>query len=335
MTNKTPDLGVSIAVVIPCYRVKTHIMDVLDNIPDCVSHIYCIDDACPDGSGDYIEEKCHDKRVKVLRHTVNQGVGGAVITGYKAAKADNAMIAVKIDGDGQMDPQLLPYFVKPIIDGEADYTKGNRFYFPANVRSMPRLRLFGNIALSFITKISSGYWDLFDPTNGYTALHLSVLDLLSIDRIAKRYFFETDMLYRLNICRCVVRDIPMEAIYGDEQSSLKIKDVLLSFAGNNLKNFVKRVVYNYFLRDFNVASLEILFGPLLLLSGLLFGGYEWYISILNDEPATAGTVMIAALQIILGVMFLLSALNYDIQSVPRNPVHKFKRKMDILDKFKS
>lgn len=326
MTNKTPDLGVSIAVVIPCYRVKTHIMDVLDNIPDCVSYIYCIDDACPDGSGDYIEKKCHDKRVKVLRHTVNQGVGGAVITGYKAAKADNAMIAVKIDGDGQMDPQLLPYFVKPIIDGEADYTKGNRFYFPANVRSMPRLRLFGNIALSFITKISSGYWDLFDPTNGYTALHLSVLDLLSIDRIAKRYFFETDMLYRLNICRCVVRDIPMEAIYGDEQSSLKIKDVLLSFAGNNLKNFVKRVVYNYFLRDFNVASLEILFGPLLLLSGLLFGGYEWYISILNDEPATAGTVMIAALQIILGVMFLLSALNYDIQSVPRNPVHKFKQK---------
>ncbi len=326
MTNKTPDLGVSIAVVIPCYRVKTHIMDVLDKIPDCVSHIYCIDDACPDGSGDYIEEKCHDKRVNVLRHAVNQGVGGAVITGYKAAKADNAMIAVKIDGDGQMDPQLLPYFVKPIIDGEADYTKGNRFYFPANVRSMPRLRLFGNIALSFITKISSGYWDLFDPTNGYTALHLSVLDLLSIDRIAKRYFFETDMLYRLNICRCVVRDIPMEAIYGDEQSSLKIKDILLSFAGNNLKNFVKRVVYNYFLRDFNVASLEILFGPLLLLSGLLFGGYEWYISILNDEPATAGTVMIAALQIILGVMFLLSALNYDIQSVPRNPVHKFKQK---------
>src|SRR5690606_32001950 len=150
-----------------------------------------------------------DPRVRVIRHASNLGVGGAVITGYQAAIADGMDILVKLDGDGQMDASLIPDFIEPIINGEADYTKGNRFFDLEELRSMPRIRLIGNAVLSFMTKFSSGYWNLFDPTNGFTALHADVARYLPLSKISKRYFFESDMLFRLNTLRAVVHDIPM------------------------------------------------------------------------------------------------------------------------------
>ncbi len=154
-----------IAVVIPSYRVVKHILGVLSAIGPEIWRIYVIDDKCPEGSGDYVEDNCIDTRVVVLRHGTNQGVGSAVMTGYRAAIADGADIIVKVDGDGQMDPALIPNFIEPILAGEADYTKGNRFFYLEEIRAMPKVRLFGNAVLSFMTKLSSGYWDVFDPTN--------------------------------------------------------------------------------------------------------------------------------------------------------------------------
>lgn len=160
--NTTP----TIAVVIPSYKVRHCILAVIGQIGPEVGRIYVVDDCCPDGSGSFVETHCKDERVTVIRHAENQGVGGAVMAGYKASIADGVDIIVKVDGDGQMDPRLIPDLVAPIVAGEADYTKGNRFFNLEEIRAMPKLRLFGNAALSFMTKLSSGYWDLFDPTNG-------------------------------------------------------------------------------------------------------------------------------------------------------------------------
>lgn len=207
----TKAVEIHIAVVIPCYRVQETILGVIAGIGDEVSRIYCIDDACPERSGDHVTANCRDPRVIVLRHSENRGVGGAVITGYRRALADGMDIIVKIDGDGQMDPSQLPSIVAPLLLGEADYVKGNRFYAPEGLKGMPPLRLVGNASLSFMTKLSTGYWMIFDPTNGYTAIHGSILTRLPLDKIAERYFFESDLLFRLNILDAVVVDLPMPA----------------------------------------------------------------------------------------------------------------------------
>lgn len=319
MTDTAP----RIAVLVPCYKVERHVLDVLARIPQSVWRIYCIDDACPNRSGRLIEEKCADSRVKVLYHESNRGVGGAVKTGYRAARADGCTIAVKIDGDGQMDPELIDRFVAPILAGQCDYTKGNRFYYLEDVEAMPVFRMFGNAALSFLSKLSSGYWSLFDPTNGYTALHLALLDVYPLDKVHDRYFFESDMLFRLNIARAVVKDIPMRALYADERSNLSVTRVFLPFLGNHLRNLGKRLFYSYFLRDFQVASIEIITGPVLLLFGVLYGGYHWWQSAHAEAAAPTGTVVIPALAIILGVQLILSALNFDLRNMPDDPVHPY------------
>lgn len=218
-----------ISVVLPTYKSKDHILGVIDSIGPEVSQIYVIDDCCPEKTGEHIKNMCKDERVVLINHAVNYGVGGAVMTGYKAAIKNGADIIVKIDSDGQMDPALLSQFIAPILEGEADYTKGNRFFDLENVKSMPKMRLFGNAVLSFMCKISSGYWDLFDPTNGYTAIHASVARRLPFEKISQRYFFESDMLFRLNTLRAVVVDVPMEAKYGDEVSNLRYQILLVSF----------------------------------------------------------------------------------------------------------
>lgn len=310
-----------IAVVVPCYKVTRHIGAVLSAMGPEVWRIYCVDDCCPEKSGDFIERTAADPRVTVLRHEQNQGVGGAVITGYRRALADGATVVVKIDGDGQMDPRLVPLFVQPIAAGHADYTKGNRFFNLSGLKTMPGARVFGNTALSFLAKLSSGYWNVFDPTNGYTAIHASVLAELPFDRLAKRYFFESDMLFRLNLLGAVVLDVPMRAVYGDEISNLRIGAVIPNFIGRSLKNFAKRIVYSYFVHDFNLASLEMVVGLLLLIAGTLFGGYEWIKNARAGTVSSAGTVMLAALPVIAGLQLLLGAIGIDVQSVPRAPLH--------------
>lgn len=310
-----------IGVVIPSYRVCKHILQVIESIGPEVSRIYVIDDCCPDKSGNFVEANCSDQRVKVVRHGHNQGVGGAVLTGYRAAIADDMEIIVKVDGDGQMDPTLIPDFIAPILLGEADYTKGNRFFDLDNIHAMPKMRLFGNACLSFLTKISSGYWDLFDPTNGYTAIHRDVAKHLPFSRLSRRYFFETDMLFRLNILRAVVVDIPMHAKYENEVSNLKISKIIGEFLTKNMRNFLKRIFYNYYLRDMSLASIELPVGFIMLLFGLIYGTSRWIASAQTGVTASSGTVMLAAMPILLGVQLILSFIGYDVSAMPHRPVH--------------
>ena len=229
-------------------------------------------------------------------------------------------VVVKIDGDGQMNPALMRHFVRPIARGKADYTKGNRFYRPESLRGMPAVRLIGNAALSFINKLSTGYWPIMDPTNGYTAIHSAVLRQLPLDKLERRYFFESDMLYRLNVLRAVVQDVPMDAVYADEESSLRVSKVLPEFLGKHIARFFKRYVYQYLVRDFNIGSLYSVLGTLLCLAGLLFGSARWLHSIATGLPASSGTVMAAALPIFIGIQFLIAFLHHDVSSVPREPL---------------
>jgi dolichol-phosphate mannosyltransferase len=321
-TNRHGTDDICVAVVIPCYKVTRHIQEVIAGIGAVAQQIYVVDDACPEGSGKFVEENVNDPRVQVLFCPENQGVGGAVMTGYRAAIAGGADVIVKLDGDGQMDPALIPDFILPIITGEADYTKGNRFYDLEEIRAMPRVRLFGNAVLSLMAKLSTGYWDLFDPTNGYTAIHADVARHLPLAKISKRYFFETDILFRLNTLRAVVVDVPMSAKYGEEVSNLKISKIIGEFMFKHVRNFFKRIFYNYYLRDMSLASLELPLGLLLLLFGTGFGGYNWYESAHANAVTPAGTVMLAALPILMGMQLVLAFLGNDIGSVPHRPRHK-------------
>ncbi|OOG48582.1 glycosyltransferase family 2 protein [Rhodanobacter sp. C01] len=311
----------TVAVVIPCYRVGMRALDVIKRIGPEVGWIFVVDDACPLKSGRLIMGECDDPRVQVIEHSENQGVGGATVSGYKAALATEAQIVVKLDGDGQMDPALIPNLVRLIRLGRADYVKGNRFYRIGDVSRMPAVRLIGNAGLSFLTKLSSGYWQLFDPTNGFTAIQRDVLAEVNLDTLARRYFFESDMLYGLNQLRAVVSEMPMPAVYADEPSSLRPMYVIGHFFRGNLRNFLRRVVYTYFIRNFSLATIELLLSLPLILFGLCYGLMHWVHALHSGVPAASGVVMAAALPLIIGTQLLLSWLNYDVANQPVQPIH--------------
>lgn len=311
-----------IAVCIPCYKATSTILRVLSSIGPEVAHIFVIDDACPELTADYVEKHCTDPRLTIIRNDRNLGVGGAVVKGYRAALNLGVEIAVKIDSDGQMNPELVPYLISSIIDGSADYAKGCRFYSLKDMRSMPLVRLFGNAALSIINKVTSGYWTIVDPTNGFTAIHHTALQQLPLNRISHGYFFESDMLFRLSTIRAVVKDVPMASVYDDEESQLKIGRVLWQFPPLYGKAFVKRMLYCYFLRDFNAVSLHFCMAVALIVPGSIWGSYHWWLSINTGVVATAGTVMLAVLPLILGFQFLLGAVQGDMANQPDEPLQR-------------
>ncbi|MBP0951440.1 glycosyltransferase family 2 protein [Pseudomonas alliivorans] len=321
MANTITLDALKVAVVIPCFNVRKHISNVITGIGKEVDRIYVVDDCCPERSGEEVEQHCHDARVVILFNAVNLGVGGAVMAGYAAALADGMDVIVKLDGDGQMDPALIPAFVAPITTGEADYTKGNRFFNLEEISRMPGLRIFGNATLSLLNKLSSGYWDLFDPTNGYTAIHRNVARQLPMGKISQRYFFESDMLFRLGTLRAVVVDIPMHAHYGDEVSNLRVSRVLGEFIGKHARNLFKRLFYNYYLRDMSLASFELPLGVLLLMFGSVFGAFHWVHAWQTGVANSAGTVMVSALPVLVGIQLILAFIGHDVQAVPRRPIH--------------
>ncbi len=309
-----------IAVVIPSYNVRHHVLGVISRIGTEVALIYVVDDCCPQLSGQYVQDNCSDKRVKILFHSLNRGVGGAMCTGYAAALQDGAEIIVKIDGDGQMDPGILQRFTAPIQDGLADYTKGNRFFNLDTLWRMPWVRLVGNSGLSLINKVTTGYWNCIDPTNGYTAIHRGVLSMIPLEKIDPRYFFESDILFRLSTLRAVVLDIPMDAFYGDEKSSLNIKKVLVEFPPKFFVRIFKRIVYQYIFREFNIGTLCFFLGLPCFVFGVLFGAYSWWESGLGHVLASSGTVMLAALPIFIGFQLLLMAVFFDVSNYPKIPL---------------
>ena len=323
MSNPTPldKKDFVITAVVPCYRERNRILSVLSKFDDTVNHIIVVDDACPERTGDFVIEQCEDERVEVIVNTTNQGVGGATLTGYERAFELDTDVIVKIDGDGQMDPLMISTLVRPICSGLADYAKGNRFFRLGGVSGMPINRLFGNLILSLASKMSSGYWKIFDPTNGFTAIHSKVAKILPRNSLARDYFFESDMLYHLNLSRAVVADVPMEANYGSETSSLKISKILVPFAFNHLGNFMRRIFYTYFLHDFNIASLELILGIICLVFSTFYGSINWYYSITSGISAATGTIILAALPFLLGSYLLISFVNFDVQNQPKTPLN--------------
>lgn len=309
-----------LGVIIPCFREKQHILDVIKKIPESVSFILIVDDCCPEKTGEFVKENSTDSRVEVIVHDKNQGVGGALKTGYRHSIENGWEIAVKIDGDGQMNPLLIPYLVDPILRGEADYVKGNRFSQPEHLEQMPKLRLFGNAGLSFVSKFVSGYWNIMDPTNGFTGIHRQALKTIPLDKVSNSYFFESDMLFRLGLSRSVVCDRPHPAFYGDETSSMSILNVLFEFPSRFVKRIFKRIFYLYFLRDFNWASLSLVLGTLLCVFASLYGGYHWTVGQITGVPTATGVIMLATLPMIIGFQLLLFFLQYDLSNIPKKPL---------------
>ena len=324
-----------IAVVIPAFKCKKHILNVINKIGNEVDIIYVVDDSCPEGTGAFVLENCTDLRIRILKHEHNQGVGGAVITGYKAAMADGCKVIVKIDGDYQMDPQLIKFFVAPILAGRADYTKGNRFSSLEGIQKMPIVRVLGNAGLSFLSKISTGYWSIFDPTNGYTAIHVDALKKIPFAKLSRRYFFESDILFRLGNAKAVVQDIHMVAKYEDEVSNLKVNNVIFEFSYNHLKNLFKRIIYNYFVLNFTMASIELIFGIILFVFGISYGSYNWFYSYKLQVSSPTGTVVLSAITVILGVQMLLSFLHQDIANEPKIPLQEEANSVSKFLTFKS
>jgi len=310
-----------VAVVLPCYRVERHIAAVIRDIPEFVSLIVAVDDACPNGSAAAIKQ-VDDPRVVLVEHEKNQGVGGAMLTGYWTCLNLGADVIVKMDGDGQMDPRQLAPLIRPIVNGEADYAKGNRWHHGASLSQMPGLRRLGNLGLSFLAKFSSGHWKIFDPCNGYTAVHADALRRIELDRIARDYFFEISLLVELGIAGAVVRDVPMPAVYGEETSSLRIGRILRTFPHRLAKSLLRRIWRQHFVREFGPLGLFLVSGGMLLSWGAVFGACSWMRSWFSGIPATSGTVMLSAMPFLMGFQLLLHSLMMDMANRPSQPVSR-------------
>jgi glycosyltransferase involved in cell wall biosynthesis len=311
----------SIAAVIPAYRVEGHIESVLRGLPAFVKHILVVDDASPDATAQLVTAAARrDRRIQLLRHESNRGVGGAMVTGFRKALDLGAQIVVKIDGDGQMDPARLPALLTLLITGRADYTKGNRFRDFDALRRMPVIRRLGNMGLSFTTKAASGYWNCFDPVNGFSAIRAEVLARLPLERLDRGYFFETSMLAHLYLLDAFVLDVPMPARYGTEVSSLSIRRAAFEFPVKLAATFLRRMTLKYFVYDFSMMSVYVLTGIPLLLFGLIFGIAKWIQYAQLGTTAPTGTIMLATLPVIVAIQVLLSAIEIDMHALPRQPI---------------
>lgn len=243
----------NIAVIIPAHNEANQIEKVIQSMPDYVDKMVIIDDKSKDKTVDLIK-RCqgNNDKIVLIQHTKNQGVGGAIATGYKWTKNNKVDIAVVMAGDGQMDPDDLPNILDPIITGEVDYTKGNRLFTGEAYRKIPNIRYFGNSILSLLTKIASGYWHIADSQSGYTAMNKKVLNTIDWDKMYKRYGQPNDLLVRLNIYNFKVKDVPINPVYNrGEKSGIKLNKVIFSMSWLLLKLFLWRLKEKYIIRDFH------------------------------------------------------------------------------------
>jgi glycosyltransferase involved in cell wall biosynthesis len=291
------------------------------SVPAFVRNVIVVDDCSRDRTAEVVEGlAADDPRIVLVRHPHNQGVGGAMVSGFRQALALDAQVVVKMDGDGQMSPDYLADLVQPLVRGEADFAKGNRFHDFTALARMPWVRRLGNVGLSFLTKAAVGYWNCFDPCNGYVAIRGEVLGKLTLEKLHHSYFFETSLLAQLYLRGAVLADVPMPAIYGNEVSRLSVTRVLLEFPPKLATCLVQRLALKHLLFDFSMLSIYALTALLLLGLGGLYGGYNfiWFVS--RGLPAPTGTVVIPAMLITLGVQFLLAAINEDLRAVPTRPL---------------
>ena len=310
----------------PAFKSNAHILDVLSRMPDLVSKVIVVDDFCPNDTGKLVQTKVKDRRVEVVFNERNLGVGGAVIVGLRKALETDAKIVLKIDSDGQMNPEDIPRLIQPITNAEADYSKGNRFNSLDDLQEMPKARVLGNAVLSLMSKLSTGYWSIADPTNGFFAISRGALEEINLYKLRQRWFFESDILFRLSIVRAVVADVPIRAKYANEKSNLRIRKVIFEFINRHNINFIKRIFYVYYLREWSVVSFELPAGLLLTLGGVIAGVNFWTQALTVGQAATVGQVMLAVLPIILGFQLLLSVLGLDVANEPKRPLYVEKAK---------
>lgn len=309
--------GARVAAVVPAYKEEKMISTVISTMPDYVDHIVIVDDHSPDATSEVVA-RLADPRVKLIRHEVNQGVGGAIVTGHRAALELGADVNVIMAGDAQMDPAFLPDLLDRVAKDGYGFAKANRFFSPESFEGMPNYRIFGNIVLSFMTKLASGYWNLFDPQNGYTAIRTEVLRRLPLDNVSRRYSFENDLLIHLNILQVGAVDVPIPARYGDEVSSIRLSRVIPELMNLLFRGFWRRIWYRYVLWSFSPVALLLIFGLLLFFVGLIIAIWVCF-QVASSVVATAATVMLAALPLMLGTQMLISALQLDIQASPSRP----------------
>lgn len=308
--------GQRVAVVVPALNEAAHVGDVVRRMPEYVDVVVVVDDGSTDDTAK-VAAAVGDPRVHVIRHPAPRGVGGATIAGARRALELEADLVVKVDGDGQMDPQRIAALLAPLVREGYDYAKGNRFLHATALRQMPVPRLLGNLALTFLTKLASGYWHIFDPQNGFLAVKATALRALDLDDINPWFFFENDMLIHLNVFNCRVKDVPIPAHYGNEQSSLRVERILLRFPAYLTRGFVRRVWEKYMLRDFSPIGMFWLLGAPLMIFGFVFAMATWARSLASGVPASTGTVMLSVLPFLLGFELILQAIMLEIRESPR------------------
>lgn len=308
--------GRRVAAVVPAYNESAHIADVIRAMPQYVDLIIVVDDASTDATAQKAEAAA-DPRVQVVRHAVQRGVGGATLSGIRSALGRGADLIVKVDGDGQMDPGRMHELLDPLVREGYDYAKANRFLHSEALRQMPLPRLLGNFALTFLTKLASGHWHIFDPQNGYVAITGDAARAVDLDRIAEDFFFENDMLIQLNVLHRRVKDVAIPARYGNEESKLRLSRVLVSFPPRLLRGFCRRIWEKYVLRDFSPIAVFWLVGAPLMIFGGAVGLLVWAHALWSGKPASTGTVMLGILPFLIGFELILQAIILEIRESPR------------------
>jgi glycosyltransferase involved in cell wall biosynthesis len=305
--------GKRVAVVVPAFDEERLIATTLAGIPEFVDKVIVVDDASRDGTAT-AAAGTGDGRVEVIAHERNEGVGAAILTGYRRALEDGIDVTCVMAGDNQMDPDDLEAIASPVARGEVDYAKANRLFTGRAWELIPRTRYLGNAVLSLLTKIASGYWHVADSQSGYTALSHDTLELLDLDRIYPRYGFPNDMLVHLNVINARVRDIPSRPVYGvGETSGIRLRRVVPSISWLLTKAFFWRMREKYVIRDFHPLVFFYVFGILFSLLGIALGATVTILRILGNE-LTVATVVLVALLLIAGLLFTLFAMLFDMES---------------------
>lgn len=308
-------LDKTVSVVVPCFNEERLIARVLETMPDFVDRIFVVDDLSTDETAEVAESyaKRQPERIALIRHRVNQGVGGAIASGYKAAREARMDVTVVMAGDAQMDPADLPAIVEPVAAGQVDYTKGNRLFTGEAWSMIPRVRYLGNAMLSLLTKIASGYWNVADSQSGYTAIGFKALETIDWDRMYKRYGQPNDLLVRLNIHNFRVKDVPIRPVYGiGEKSGIKPIRMIPRLSWLLFRMFWHRMLHKYVIRDFHPLVFFYGVGFMLGLPGLLLGGYL-VVRRLLDLPVAETSALFAALLAIMGLQFALFAMWFDME----------------------
>ena len=309
----------TIGVVIPYYNASQHIENVVRKLPDYVDTIILVDDCGKEPIPESLVSLAKvGERLIIVKNEKNSGVGGATKNGFLKAIELNLDYVIKVDSDDQMDSKFIPDLLQPLIEGKAEYAKGNRFKDFKALKQMPFVRKIGNLGLSFLIKAASGYWNNFDPTNGFFAIKVDLLKKLDFDNIHRDYYFESSLIAELYFHGARIKDVPMPAHYGDEKSSMKVWKIPFIFIPKLTKTFWKRIIKGYFIYDFNIASIYLLFGLPMFLFGVIYGIYNWIHYHNIGEFTPTGTIMLITLCIILGFQLLLQAIQYDIVNAPKS-----------------